>query len=249
MATGSLADRKPTSLSPFMRLPTEIGVQIFHHLAISTRNADNALCPALLRPVAADGHVFQIGYFKKDTILSLMLVCRKFCEEVAIVLYRENVFVFHISGLFERPLSFLERLPPRYVKLMTKVYIRTGHVAADYKLPLSIPAAIAEDDPKIPKEEKNLALRREIAISAALVRQAWPAGFPVAIDTHNFETFEVPDDLLYIPETRWTMSSRWPTIVGHFWKMTVVQAPSGEMVKTFRRMEWQYHGAGSLHVE
>ena len=90
------------------------------------------------------------------------------------MLYGENVFTFQISVLFDGSIAFFEQMPSKYLQLITKVYIRTGHVAGNYKLPFSIPAALAKDDPKNYEVEKRLALHRAIAISTAQDRQAWP---------------------------------------------------------------------------
>ena len=110
-----------------MSLPRELRIDIYRYFALSRLDAD---CPATFRPVGIDDHMYRIGYFPKDTVIPLLLVCRKFHEEVAAVLYGENTFAFHISGLSEGPIAFLERLSPRYIQLLTKVYIRTGFVAA-----------------------------------------------------------------------------------------------------------------------
>ena len=218
----------------FALLPSEICHNIFCHLAISTRNY--SLCTALWRPVGVDGYIYRIGYFAKDHILPLLLVCRKFHDEVAAVLYGENIFAFHISGLSSDPLAFL-RMSPVYIHMLKKVIIRTGYFPIEHEIALPIPAACA--NVSLPPDQGPSILRRELAISAALVRQAWPSEYNVKIDLDNVEVCEVSIDGFTIVDLRRTDKRRWPAIVGYVWTMVVDNLTSGESVRTFRRINWQ----------
>lgn len=219
-----------------MSLPRELRNTIFRHFAIS--DLDCAFCPATWRPVGVDGHIYRIGYFRRDTVIPLMLVCRRFHEEVTALLYGENTFAFHISGLSNGPIAFIEQLPEQYVQLMTKVYIRTGYLAADQGLSYSVPAETA--DSSLAAEMKSIHQRREVAISTALVKQAWPARYNVVVDVNKCETQEVLDSPLTIRDSRRIGHGSWPYTVGHLWKMTIERSASGENSKTFRRIKWQY---------
>ncbi|KAG7008496.1 hypothetical protein G7Y79_00005g016370 [Physcia stellaris] len=222
------------SRANFMSLPRELRNDIFRHLTIS--DLDCAFCPATWRPVGVDAHIYRIGYFRRDTVIPLMLVCNRFHEEVAALLYGENTFAFHISGFSNGPIAFIDQLPERYVQLMTKVYIRTGYVAADQGLSYSIPAESA--DSSLSAEKKLVDQRREVAISSALVKQAWPARYNVVINVDKCETQEVMDWPVTIKDSRRIGQGFWPYTVGHLWKMIIERSASGESVKSFRRIKW-----------
>ncbi|KAL8790410.1 MAG: hypothetical protein Q9195_006366 [Heterodermia aff. obscurata] len=217
----------------FMSLPRELRNDIFRYFAISRLDAG---CPAIFRPVGIDDHMYRIGYFEKDTVIPLLLVCRKFHEEVAAVLYGENTFAFHISGLSEGPVAFLERLSPRYFQLLTKVYIRTGHMAADRGLSYSVPAETSESTGA--QEKRLIDQRRQLAISTMLVKEAWPARYGVQVDSANCETCEIADSPVTIRDSRRIGNGSWPHTVGHLWKMTIDDLASGETVRSCRRIKW-----------
>ena len=217
----------------FMSLPRELRIDIYRYFALSRLDAD---CPATFRPVGIDDHMYRIGYFPKDTVIPLLLVCRKFHEEVAAVLYGENTFAFHISGLSEGPIAFLERLSPRYVQLLTKVYIRTGYVAADQGLSYSVPAATADSTGA---QEKRLVDRRyQVDLSAMLVEKAWPARYGVKVDRANYETCEIADSPITIRDSRRIGNGSWPYTVGQLWKVVVDNSTSGEIIRSCQRIKW-----------
>lgn len=234
MANSSSNDE--LSRANFMSLPRELRNSILRHLTIS--DLDCAFCPATWRPVGVDGHIYRIGYFRRDTVIPLMLVCSRFHEEVAALLYGENTFAFHISGLANGPIAFIDQLPERYVQLMTKVYIRTGYLVADQGLSYSVPAESA--DSSLSAEKKSIHRRRGVAISTALVKQAWPPRYKVVINVDKYETQEVMDWPVTIKDSRRIGQGLWPYTVGHLWKMIIERSASGESVKTFRRIIWQW---------
>ena len=219
-----------------MSLPRELRNSIFRQFTIS--DLDCTVCPATWRPVGVDGHIYRIGYFRRDTVIPLMLVCSRFHEEVTALLYGENTFAFHISGLSNGPVAFIDQLPERYVQSMTKVYIRTGYKAADQGLSYSIPAENA--DSSLSAEKTLIDERREVAISTALVKEAWPARFNATIDVDKCEAQEVFDGPVIIKDSRRICQGLWPYTVGHIWKMIVERSASGESVKTFRRIIWRW---------
>ena len=182
--------------------------------------------------------MYRIGYFPKDTVIPLLLVCRRFHDEVAAVLYGENTFTFHISGLSKGPVAFLERLSPKYVQLLTKVYILTGYVAADQGLSYSVPAATADS---IGAQDKILIdQRRQVALSTMLVKEAWPARYAVKIDSGGYETCEIADSPMTIRDSRRIGNGSWPYTVGQLWKMVVENSTSGETIRLCRRIKWLY---------
>ena len=217
----------------FMCLPRELRNDIFRYFAISRLDAD---CPATFRPVGIDGHVYRIGYFPKDTVIPLLLVCRRFHEEVAAVLYGENTFAFHISGLSKGPVAFLDRLSPRYFQLLTKVYIRTGYLAADQGLSYSVPAAIADSTGA--QNKKMIDKQYQIALSIMLVKEAWPARYGVKVDRAGYETCEIAASPIIIRDSRQIGNGSWPYTVGHLWKMVVEDSSSGEITRSCRRIKW-----------
>lgn len=185
--------------------------------------------------------MYRIGYFPKDTVIPLLLVCRRFHEEVAAVLYGENTFTFHISGLSEGPVAFLERLSPRYVQLLTKVYIRTGYVAADQGLSYSVPAATADSTGA--QEKKLIDQRRQVSLSAMLVKEAWPVRYGVKVDSASYETCEIADSPITIRDSRRIGSGSWPYTVGQLWKMVVDNSTPGETIRSCRRIKWLHENS------
>ena len=222
--------------SGFLSLPRELRDAILRHIAIS--RLDCAFCPATWRPVSVDEHIYKIGYFAKDAVIPIMLACQQLHEEVASILYGENTFTFHISGLISGPIAFVEQLSPLYAQLIAKAYVRTGYLAADQGLSYSVPAGIVDSTQSA--EQKAIARRREIAISTALVKEAWPARYNVHVDIERCEVLEISDSATTIKDTRQIQCGRWPYTVGHLWRMVVEQPTTGEAQKVFRRIRWQY---------
>lgn len=223
---------EPNRRNIFMHLPAEICYDIFRYIAVSTCN--QLLSPALWRPVAVDKHISRIGYFKKDEIIPLLLVCRKFHQEIAAVLYGENRFAFHVSGLSDEPIAFLEHLSPLYIQMLKKVIIRTGYIAAETDVGFPIPAASGS----IAKSATQDAWfrQRELAVSIALLRQAWPARYHVKVDTENLEVCEIPYSAFGVLDRLNTTKHRGQTTVGYVWQMVIDRSTSGQ--RTFRRIDW-----------
>ena len=92
------------SKSHLTSLPTEIRRKIFRYLALSQLSEHSLKTGLLPRPLLCEGRGITVGNFKRDEIIPLLLICRTLHDDAATILYGENVFVFHISGL-ERDLN------------------------------------------------------------------------------------------------------------------------------------------------
>lgn len=223
--------RKLMSQFPFLRLPLELRLKIYRHVLIS-----DIVYPSrthLWRPVAADSGIFQIGYFTQNSVIPLLLANHQIYAEAAPVLYGENIFVVHVSGLTDEPLAFFERLlERRHLRLLKKVYVRTGYYIREELSPWgSIPIVPVA----VPGDDRMMVLGRDVAISARLVRQAWPKSVDVKVDCDavcrgDYELEEVEDLCGMDRRSRWAYSS-W-----HLWKMFVYVSDSGKPVIEFRRI-------------
>ncbi|KAL9638464.1 MAG: hypothetical protein Q9164_001543 [Protoblastenia rupestris] len=93
-----------------------------------------------------NAHLIPIGYFTHNTIPPSLLTSPTVHDEVAAILYRENVFGFHISGLgvekwvdiYLNSTSREDNHPfgvsvfaPRYRPLVKKIWVRTEHQVHD----------------------------------------------------------------------------------------------------------------------
>lgn len=81
-APTSSALKTPNSHTPthqnsrsFFILPLELRAKIYRHILIS--RLDCGSHPRLWRPVGVDGGILRIGYFERDTVIPLLLVCRQ----------------------------------------------------------------------------------------------------------------------------------------------------------------------------
>ena len=223
--------------SPLLRLPVELRLKIYQFILISNLSFD---CRILLwRSVGVDNFILRIGYFRRDSIMPLLLANHQIHTEAASVLYDENTFVFHISGFSNDPLAFFESLPMKYVCMLRKVYVRTGHCIlgpADWHTQNNLQTL--DKDPATVGESRRL-LRRDIAVSTVLMKRAWPKHFDVHINSqsvvsrsglYGFEDVKT----LWRSDCRVTnSSSAW-----HFWKMTDLNPGSEVPRMEFRRIVW-----------
>lgn len=199
--------------------------------------------PDLWRPVAVDEKVFRIGYFRKDSVLPLLLANHQIHSEAIPVLYGENTFYLRISGFSNAPLAFLNRLPSGYLPLLRKVFVRTGyHIIGPvdrYLRVSSFPNRIAAYTAQKP-EVKLLLRRQDVANSVKLIKQAWPNHFNVqvncaaVISDHGVYGLEEENGDLFGCDRKneWVFSS-W-----HLWKMMVVVSASAGLQFEFRRIVW-----------
>ena len=91
-------DAKTLTSSALLNLPFEIRAQIFRPLALSPLSLPSR-ANLLPRALVCDGHINPIGYFARGTVTALLTSCRQIHDDVAAILYGENIFVFHFSGL------------------------------------------------------------------------------------------------------------------------------------------------------
>ena len=207
-------------------LPIEVRKQIFRYIAISRLDCHSH--PRLWRPLGVDGGIHRIGYFDRDTIIPLMLTSHRFHDEVAAVLYGENTFAFHISGLAEGPIWFLAWLAPRYIYLLRRVFIRTGHHVDTYGFRPDVPH-MGQRYLDISQQISQQRTKRDLAISVALIKQAWPSKYKVKVDIHATVSYSA-EQFIDIHE--------WPLPSYHLWKMFVLESDKEIPSIEFKRVEW-----------
>lgn len=228
-------------LFPFLALPTELRMRIYRYVLVS--ELEYRYHPALWRPVAVDEKVFRIGYFRKNSVLPLLLANHQVHSEAIPVLYGENTFYLHISGFSDAPLAFLNRLPSKYLPLLRKVFVRTGyHIRGPvdrYLRVSSFPDLIEAYTAQ--KPEVKLQLRRQDVVnSAKLIKQAWPNQFKVqancAAVISYFGRYEFEEEIgdLYGRD----LQSEWVFSSWHLWKMMVIVSSADEPHFEFTRIVW-----------
>ena len=219
-------------LFSFTRLPIELRNKVYRYFLIS--RLDYGSRTHIWRPMAADDGVFKIGFFKKGAVLPILLANRQIHAEAAAVLYGENVFLFHISGFAEGPLAFLDRLSPQYVHLLRRVYIRTGYHVRNP--PDRYGTHVAP-----PGEGAVAQSREDLAVSVALVRQAWPLKYKnIHVDSHSVGPHAEPGMRDQFRQFRgldrfgeW-MASSW-----YLWQMVTIETGAEEPRKEFRCIDWE----------
>ena len=216
----------------FIQLPLEVRKHVYRYIAIS--RLDCRSHPRLWRPLGVDGGIHRIGYFDRDTVIPLLQTCRQIHDEAASILYGENTFAFHISGLSEGPIWFLEWLPSRYIRLLRKVYIRTGYRVDTYGFSSDYEHLNRALD-KVTSKVSQLETARDLAISASLMKQAWPSKYKVTIN--KFATVAYPADEMATMLGQ-QHADDWPTSSYHLWKMFVTQVDQILPRIEFKRIEW-----------
>ena len=239
-------------------LPIEIRAKIYRHILIS--RLDCGSHPRLWRPVGVDGVILRIGYFERDTVIPLLLVCRQMfvirvpifliekikpftngcsyllCrhDEGAAILYGENTFAFHISGLAtDGKIAFLEYLAEKYVRLLKKVYIRTGYGIDTYGLRSDFHSAELRKDESPTPEQVQRKIGRDLAVSMALLKEAWPARYRVCVNRDVTVDMPGEDDVRLLGKQKVT---DWPASAYHLWRMFLVEGEDGETRREFRRV-------------
>ena len=224
----------PSQSFPFMRLPTELRTKVYRCILIS--RLDYGPRTNIWRPIAADDGVFKIGFFQKGTVLSILLLNRQIHAEAVIVLYGENTFVFHISGFVEGPVRFLDKLSPRYMRLLRRVYIRTGYYACN---PPDRYGTYSYSGPS--GEEAIVQYRRDVAVSVALVKQAWPMRYnKIYVDTQSVGFCTKPGIPERIKELRGFIGlQEWSASSWYLWQMVTNEPDTEEPRREFRCIDWQ----------
>lgn len=227
----------PTASCPLLDLPLELRNKIYRYLVVS--HLDCKSHPRLWRPLSVDGGRWRIGYFPRDTVIPLLLVCRKIHDEAAAVLYGENTFAFHISGLADGPIAFLEWLSPVYVRLLRRVYVRTGHDVDTYGFRDRFEGRSGgEDGGKAVEPTAEQKRMREVcglAMSVRLMKQAWPVGYGVVVNRDEVAVYQETMDWEVRRKKR---VNEWPVGGYHLWKMFIRDDGKGVVMREFKRIEW-----------
>ena len=157
-------------------------------------------------------------------------------EEAAAILYGENTFAFHVSGLaVNGKIAFLERLGQRYVRLLKRVYIRTGYGVDTYGCRPELPKFRVGDVPPTLQEVQRK-IDSDLATSMSLLKEAWPMKHQVDVDGDVTVKVEGDDDVGLLRKQRVV---DWPAGAFLLWKMFVVEGQDGETRRVFRRIEWK----------
>lgn len=214
------------------RLPVELRNNIYRCIVIS--RLDCCSHPHLWRPLGVDGGISRIGYFDRDTVIPLLLTSRQNHDEAASVLYGENTFTFHISGLAEGPISFLRWLAPRYVRLLRRVYIRTGYRVESYGFR---PEHIFGDREYIEPSDEAIQAKaaHDLAVSVTLMKQAWPAKYKVVINKLATVSYPIDETAVFF---RKPSADEWPASSFYLWKMFVTETEAETPKIEFRRVQW-----------
>ena len=238
------ASTSPTASCPLLDLPLELRNKIYRYFVIS--HLDCKSHPRLWRPLSVDGGRWRIGYFPRDTVIPLLLVCRQMHDEAAAVLYGENTFAFHISGLADGPIAFLEWLSPVYVRLLRRVYVRTGYDVDTYGFRdrFEIRAGGDGGAANVVKEvgsrveQKRMREVCGLAMSVRLLKQAWPVGYGVVVNRDEVAVYKETVDWEVGRKRR---VNEWPVGGYHLWKMFVREDENGDMRREFKRIEWRWY--------
>ena len=228
----SLSSKSSRGSCPFFNLPIEIRKAIYRYIAIS--RLDFHSHPRLWRPLGVDGGIHRIGYFDRDTVIPLLLTSHRIHDEVATVLYGENTFAFHISGLAEGPIWFLEWLAPRYIRLLRKVYIRTGYHVDTYGF-REDPPAMSHRSFEPTSEAAQVKAARDLAVSTALMKQAWPKKYQVTINQRAKVAYPADEEASVLCSHSVT---GWPASSYHLWRLFVTDPDAILPRLEFKRIEW-----------
>ena len=238
------ASTPPTASCPLLHLPLELRNKIYRYLVIS--HLDCKSHPRLWRPLSVDRGTLRIGYFPRDTVIPLLLVCRKIHDEAAAVLYGENTFAFHVSGLADGPIAFLEWLSPKYVRLLRRVYVRTGYDVDTYGFSNEYGDRFGgrgggeggAKDVGPTAEQKRMREVCGLALSVRLMKQAWPVGYGVVVNRDEVAVYQETVDWEVGRNRR---VNDWPVGGYHLWKMFVRDEGNGEVRREFKRIEWRWY--------
>lgn len=230
----SLASSSPSTDQPcfLLDLPVELRIKIYSYIVIS--RLDCRSHPRLWRPLGVDGGIHRIGYFDRGTVIPLLLTSHQVHDEAAAVLYGEITFAFHISGLAEGPIAFLERLHPKYIRLLRRVYIQTGYHVDPYGFRPE-PAVHDRGYVEPAAEAVKIKEARDLAVSVALMKQAWPPKYSVFINKQATVSYSADNAQGSIPKDK---ANDWPASRFHLWKMFVTEPDTERPRFEFRRIKW-----------
>ena len=229
---GFEADIEPPAPCHFLTLPLEVRKRIYRLFCLSDVGFKSH--PRRWRPSGQDGSCRGIGYFERDTVLPLLLTCWQVRNEAATVLYGENVFAFHISVLGQGPILFFSWLAPGYVRLLRKVYIRTGFDVDTYDFD-PYDGATRRHVGQHPSEMMEWKAAKNLTISATLIKEAWPGHYHVQVNKEAVLPCSRQDDW-----GMWTQyeNNNWPKASFHLWKMVPTKDNIQGFRPEFRRVKW-----------
>ena len=234
---------RPAPQSSFFRLPIELRNSIYRFIVVSPLS--QSLRASLCRPICVDQAMFRIGYFQRDTVLPLLLICRQIHLEASTILYAENVFVFHVSTLGELPIPFFN-VSPAYLRCVRRAYLRTEIFLtpplALLEPSLSLRALQGRADPSVPDEMRCRSEHChsiEIECSNIAASQAVPAESGILVDLEG--TIDLPaadwpwklqrDPGLLYQDEWWSSSCQ-------MWKMMLLEHDETSVRQVFRRITW-----------
>ena len=229
-----LSDSGHTSPQPchFLRVSLEVRQLIYRYFCIS--GVECTSHPRLWAPTGPKRGWHKTGYFERDTVLPLLLTCWQVHDEAAEMLYGENIFAFHISVISQGPILFFQWLAPRYVRLLRKVYIRTGFNVDtyDYDCDDGANRSYGRHHPSTMMEVQKV---QDLSTSAALIKQAWPSMYHVQVDKMAILLSSRGGD-----QGMWTRAefNNWPRGAFHLWKMVVLEVNCNDFRPEFRRVQW-----------
>lgn len=158
-------------------------------------------------------------------------------DEAAAILYGENTFAFHVSGLAsDGKIAFLECLGEKYVRLLKKVYIRTGYGVDSYGFRSEFRSVELREKELPTLEQVQGKIDGDLATSMALLKEAWPARYRVCINWGVTVDLQGGDDVRLLGKQKVV---DWPASAFHLWRMFVVEGKDGETRREFRRVRWK----------
>ena len=216
----------------FLSLPLDIRKRIYRFYCISDAGCTSH--PRLWAPSEQGVSWNTIGYFEYYTVLPTLLLCRQIHDEAAAVLYGENIFIFHLTVVSQGPILFFQWLAPRYVRLLRKIYIRTGFNVDTYNSGCGDEASTryGRYDPPALTEFQTV---RNLSVSADLLKQAGPSMYGVKVDRQAILSCSKQDD-----RAMWTKveSNDWPRAAYHLWKMVATKKDGEDFRPEFKRVQW-----------
>lgn len=221
-----------------LRLSLELRLAIYRYILISDLKFDQRT--TLWRPVGADENIFKIGYFTRDSIIPLLLVNRQIHEEAVTVLYGENTFMCHVSGFSDQPLAFLHHLPPKYLDLLRKFYVRTGyHLEGQVGPDHYASRKYADQSPVV----KDYIRQRDVVRSAQLLINAISFKCPISVNTKSIIRCLSREHIVENIEELWGFdhAREWNYSSWHVWKLVVTDLKEGDIDEhrfEFRRLTW-----------
>ena len=230
--------RKTGKIFPFFSLPVELRNRVYSFALISPLSTAAQI--SMHRPICVDDKVRRIGYFKQDAGISLLLANYQIYIEAVEVLYMENIFIFHISGLTDGPIEFLNQIPSKFLRFLRQVYIRTGYcvnrLLGGYR---SWQVQQRYPSKEIPDKERAALIQEDIDGSANLVRQALPSRCSFSVNCEETIPMFIENDLQKVSDAL-QADYRGNMVLRHWylWKMVIVENPSTGRRKEFRRIEW-----------